>query len=177
MPLFGPYSFLLTKQEGETRSRRGKQRWRSFATRLSWAPTLLALTAIPMVSLLLAILGAISPSGSQVALMFGVASFFLGKWLHQWESERAHAKTEAKWREAGADRLAPTTIAVSETEVTVEARYDWAQFLDVEESADLLWLWMTPSWAAVLPARAFPDAERRAAFATFVRAKINPHKA
>jgi len=93
--------------------------------------------------------------------MFGVASFFTGKWLHQWEIERAYDRAEAKWR-GETSRDGQFSIAMDDTIVTVEARafkaqYRWENFTKVEEMAGLVWLWMPRLRALVVSQRAFPD--------------------
>jgi hypothetical protein len=173
----GPYCFALTNEEREIHRKRALQRWRSsgLAT-LGWWPMVIALALILAFWLFLAIGGFINPATSQLALMFGVASFFVGKWLHQWEIERAYARVDAELRALDAASHAEMSIAVGETQVAVEGRYDWSQFVDCEDHADLVWLWMSRNQAAIIPARAFPDPEQRAALQAFLRARINPRK-
>jgi hypothetical protein len=174
---FGPYSFALTNEEREIHRKRATRRWRSNgAARLGWWPMAVALALIMAFWLLLAIGGFINPASSQFALMFGVASFFVGKWLHQWEIERAYARMEALWREQEAANHAEMTVAVEETRVAIEGRYGWPQFVAVEDDSNLIWLWMSRNQAAIIPARALPDAEHRAALLAFLRARIKPQK-
>jgi hypothetical protein len=173
----GPYSFALTNEEREIHRKRAAQRWRaSGATTLGWWPMVIALALILAVWLLLAIGGLINPASSQFALMFGVAAFFVGKWLHQWEVERAYARMDAQWRKADAASHIEMSVAVDETQVAIEGRYDWSQFVDCEDDSDLIWLWMSRNQAAIIPARALPDPEQRAALLAFLRARINPKK-
>lgn len=173
----GPYSFALTNEEREIHRKRALQRWRSsgLAT-LGWWPMVIALALILAFWLFLAIGGFINPATSQLALMFGVASFFVGKWLHQWEIERAYARMNAEWRALDAASHVEVSIAVEDIQVALEGRYDWSQFIDCEDYADLIWLWMSRNQAAIVPARAFPDPEQRAALLAFLRARIKSPK-
>jgi hypothetical protein len=172
----GPYSFALTDEERESHRKRAAQRWRASGAALGWQPMVIALALILAFWLVLAIGGLINPAASQFALMFGVASFFVGKWLHQWEIEGAYARMEARWRAQETASHARMSVTVDETLVAIEGRYDWSQFVDFEEDAGLIWLWMSRNQAAVIPARAFPSAEQRAALLTLLRARIkSPH--
>jgi hypothetical protein len=175
----GPYTYTLTDDERAKVRRRVRWLWRSEGgATLGWLPTLVALLVILGVSLWLAIAGAMNAHSAEVALMFGVASYFTGKWLHQWEIERAYDRAEAKWR-AEASRDDPFSIAIDDTIVVVEApafkaQYRWENFTKVEETAGLVWLWMPRFRALVVSERAFSDPGRRAAFLALARAKIKP---
>jgi hypothetical protein len=176
----GPYNYVLTAQELESVRRRARRRWRaSGGATLSWGPTILALLVIFGLWLWLATSGAVSPSASQFALMFAVAAFFTGKWLHQWEIERAYARVEADWSARELAEGPQRSVAIEDAFVAVErhthkAQIGWDNFTGVEDSAGLVWLWMSNFQSVVVAARAFPDAERRAAFVSFARAKIKP---
>jgi hypothetical protein len=162
-------NFVLTEEEHAIYQKRARQRWRSVAT-LSWLPTIIALLAILSISLFLTIAGVVDPSASQLALMFGVASYFLGKWLHHWENERAYAR-EVK-RHLSSAESPRVSIAFEDALVRTEGQYDWRRFVEFEDRAGLIWLWLSVNQAAIIPARVFADSEQRAALLGLLNEKI-----
>ena len=172
----GPYDFVLTKEERENFRRLTRYRQRTTGQTLSWQPTIAALVVIFAAWLWLALSGAVAPGASQIALMFGVGSYFLGKWLHHWEIERAYARLAAISEAADDGRR---IVQIGEAFVRAETRmikaqYSWENFVEVEEAAGMAVLWMRQLHAVVIPIRAFANAERRAAFLALARSNIKP---
>lgn len=177
--LLGPYDFVLTQEERANFRRLAKHRSQTNGVALSWWPTVAALAVILSAWFWLALSGAIAPRASQIALMFGVGSYFLGKWLHHWEIERAYARTAAA---SEAEDDGRRIVVIDEAFVgaetpTIKARYSWENFVAVEEAAGMAVLWMTQLHAVVVPIRAFTNAEQGAAFLAFARGKIKPAQA
>jgi hypothetical protein len=174
-----PYDFVLTKEERANFRRLATHRWRTSGAALSWWPTVAALAVILVAWLWLALSGAVAPRASQIALMFGVGSYFLGKWLHHWEIERAYARTAAasEAKDDGRRIVVIDEAFVAAETRTIKARYSWENFVAVEEAAGMAVLWMTPLHAVVVPIRAFTNAQQRAAFLALARGKIKPPQA
>ena len=175
----GPYDFVLTKEERTNFRRLTRHRWRTRGGTLDWWPTVAALAAIFVAWLWLALSGVVAPHASQIALMFGVASYFLGKWLHHWEIERAYAHIAAASEAADDGRR---TIVIDEAFVggetrTINVQYRWESFVEVEEAAGMAVLWTTQFHAVVVPIRVFATAEQRAAFLALARRKIKTPQA
>jgi YcxB-like protein len=178
----GPFAYVLTEDELTFLLQRTTQRWRASQEQLTWTPTIVALAVILSASLGLAIGGVVSPHSSQVALMFGVASYFAGFWLHHWQLERAADKARADWRNRELASGIQRTIVIDATGVgadrqSIKARYGWDNFTAIEESGGLVILWASHNQAVVVPTRAFPDPAQHAAFLALARAKIAPVKA
>jgi hypothetical protein len=170
----GPYDFVLTTEERANFRRLARHRRRRRGGTLGWWPTVAALAFILAAWLWLALSGAVAPHASQIALMFGVASYFLGKWLHHWEIERAYARIAAVSEAADDGRR---TVVIDEAFVgaearTIKAQYRWESFVEVEEAAGLALLWTVQFQAVVVPIRVFANAQQCAAFLTLVRGKI-----
>jgi hypothetical protein len=175
----GSYDFVLTTEERANFRRLTRHRLHTRGGALGWWPTVAALAAILAAWLWLALSGAVAPHASQIALMFGVASYFLGKWLHHWEIERAYARIAAANEAADDGRR---TVVIDEAFVGAEARaikaqYRWESFVEAEEAVGLALLWTTQFQAVVVPLRVFADAGQRAAFLAFARDKIKPPQA
>jgi hypothetical protein len=176
----GPYAYVLTAEERQRIKRRARQLWRmSGGATLTWWPTTFAMLVILALWLLLAMSGRVTPHASQIALMFGVAAFFAGKNLHHWEIERVYARADARWSAGELAEDREFSVAADDAIVAVEGRshkteIGWDNFVRVEEAAGLVWLDMSNFQSVVVAARAFPDAEQRAAFVALARAKIKP---
>src|ERR1700755_698123 len=94
----GPFNYVLTAEELRAVKAQARRRWRaSGAPKLNWLPTVVAMVLLLGAWFWLAMSGAVSPRASQIALIFGVAGFFTGKWLHHWEIERAYVRADAQW--------------------------------------------------------------------------------
>jgi hypothetical protein len=179
----GPYAFVLTPEELAIVRRRARHRWRmSGGPTLGRWPMILALLALVGVWLLLVTGGVLAPRPSQIALMFAVAAFFAGRWLHQWEVDRAFARADAQWsgRQRPEDR--ELSVAADDAIVSVDGRthkteIGWDNFTNVGEAAGLVWLEMVNFQSVVVAERAFADAQQRAAFLALARAKIKPDAA
>jgi hypothetical protein len=177
----GPYSYVLTDEERTRIQRRVRLLWRTSGATLGWWPTIIALAVILGVSLWLTLAGAMTAHSSEVALLFGVASYFTGKWLHQWEIERAYAQAQAKLRrETSSDDQ--FSIAIDDAVIAVEtpkfkAQYRWESFIKIDGTAGLIWFWLPRFRAVVVSERAFPDSDQRAAFLAFAHARIKPGRA
>ena len=172
----GPYDFVLTMEERANFRRLARHRWRTRGGTLGWRPTVGALALIIAAWLWLALSGAVAPHASQIALMFGVGSYFLGKWLHHWEIERAYARIAAAGEAADDGRR---TVVIDEAFVgaetgTIKAQYRWENFVALEEAAGMVVLWTKQLQAVVVPVRVFANAEQRAAFLALARGRINP---
>ena len=174
----GPFAYVLSEEERTKIQRRVRLLWRTSGATLGWWPTTIALAVILGVSLWLTLAGAMTAHSSQIALLFGVASFFAGKWLHQWEIERAYERAQAKWR-GEASSNDQFSIAIDDAIIAVEApkfkaQYRWEAFVKLEETGGLIWFWSPRFRALVVSERAFPDPDQRAAFLAFARARIKP---
>lgn len=176
----GPYAFELTPDEARiAASRAGLRRALEGRMTLSHLAPLAAFVLAMAFIAILTLTGLVAHRHGEIALLLAIGAFMVQRLLTRRSFMTARRRS---LKEIEAMQARPLVARLDEAGLALEGapapmRWDFAACRDIEDAGGLIYLWPATGAPAVLPTRAFADAEQAALFLSFVRGRLRGNPA